>query len=141
MAFNTSFAFFAIVGGALALIDAKREVIPDKIILPSILLLATIMYFEKRLHTSNVLTLVGVAIFFVIVIYFFDDFGGGDIRFGAFCGLFLGFPNIFIFFVIGGILQIAALLLLSKKTVGFAPAMYASAIITAVFADKIWGLI
>ncbi len=141
MAFSLSFVFFALVGGAVAFIDAKKEIIPDKIVLPSILILALILFFEKGVPINNLFTAFGVVIFFVILIYFFDDFGGGDIRFGAFCGLFLGFPDIFVFFIICGVLHTATLLLLSKKTVGFAPAMYAAAILASVFADNIWGLL
>lgn len=138
---SVALLFFVLIGGVVAIIDYKKEVIPDKIMLPSIVILALISHFEGSLELNHLLAALLVGLFFVILLYFFADFGGGDIRFGVFCALFLGFPDIFVFFIIAGLIHTGVLAASLKKTVGFAPAMFVSSLATKLFASCIWGFL
>jgi prepilin signal peptidase PulO-like enzyme (type II secretory pathway) len=64
-----------------------------------------------------------VLFIFLIPIILNMAFGGGDLRFGAFCALFLGLNSIGWFVMLAGIIHLIILTALQKKSFGFAPAM------------------
>jgi len=57
-------------------------------------------------------------------------FGGGDLRFGAFCALFLGLNAVGWFIMLAGVIHLLVLTLLKKKSFGFAPAMSIAALMS-----------
>ena len=69
-----------------------------------------------------------VLIIFVIPIALDMAFGGGDLRFGAFCALFLGLALVGWFVLLSGVFHLLLLSLMKKKSFGFAPAMSVAAL-------------
>lgn len=109
-------------------IDAKRSVIPDKIILPAFITLLIVKYIDKNLVFEDLIAVVIVLIVFVIPIVFNMAFGGGDLRFGSFCALFLGLEPIGWFILLSALIHLCVLMIIKKKSFGFAPAMSLGAI-------------
>lgn len=60
---SVALLFFVLIGGVVAIIDYKKEVIPDKIMLPSIVILALISHFEGSLELNHLLTALLVGLF------------------------------------------------------------------------------
>ena len=116
------------ISTVVSYIDAKKSVIPDKIILPAIFVLGAIKALENSLSAYDMLAVLIVLVIFIVPVFLNMEFGGGDLRFGAFCALFLGLPLIGWFVLLSGLLQVALLVLLRKKSFGFAPAMSAAAL-------------
>jgi|GEM_PF-2380587 len=135
---NLSAIFFIICGLVLSVVDFKKQIIPDVIILPSIVILAILKYNETLNYSNFILATLVVIVTFSVLLYFFQDFGGGDIRFGILCSIFLGFPNIFIFFILAGAIHLILLIAFSKRVMGFAPTMFLAAIITKKIATEVW---
>jgi len=122
--------YFIIIALIISYIDAKKEIIPDRIILPAILGLLILKYFSGNLLISDCIA-VGVVLFiFIIPIILNFAFGGGDLRFGAFCALFLGLSSIGWFIMFSGIIHLSLLGILKKRTFGFAPAMSIAAMLS-----------
>lgn len=136
-----SFLFFLICGAIIAFIDYKKHIIPDILSIPSVIILLCIKFYEQGGIGSELAAVLAVVIIFLILLYFFADFGGGDLRYGALCAVFLGFNDIFIFFIIVGILHALLLLLLRAKIMGFAPSMFIAAVATKIYATSIWSLL
>lgn len=136
-----SLLFFIVGGGILAVIDYKKHIIPDILSIPSIAVLLLIKFFEKGSIGSEIAAVCTVLAIFLILLYFFADFGGGDLRFGALCAAFLGFGDMFVFFIMAGLLHLSMLSFLKTKVAGFAPAMFAAALLTNLFSAKIWSLL
>ncbi len=57
-------------------------------------------------------------------------FGGGDLRFGAFCALFVGLEGVGYFIIFSGLIHLIILAAVKKKSYGFAPAMSIAAILS-----------
>jgi Flp pilus assembly protein protease CpaA len=120
--------FFIFVALLISYIDALESLIPDKIILPAIVILLGLKFSFDVLSVYDFVAAVIVLVIFVIPIFFNMNFGGGDLRFGAFCALFLGLPLIGWFILLSGVFHLLVLLILKKESFGFAPAMSAAAI-------------
>ncbi len=120
--------FFIAISGIVSYIDIKKGLILDKIIFPSFITLVLLKYLYGTLSLDDVISVVIVLVIFVIPIVLNMAFGGGDLRFGAFCALFIGLPNIGYFIMIAGGLHLLLLLLLKKESFAFAPAMSLGAI-------------
>lgn len=104
-------------------IDARYSLIPDKFILPAIVLLGLIMAIEGYLDSNHILAVILIIVIFLIPIVLNLPFGGGDLRFGAFCALFLGLEPLGYFLGLAGIVHLIIMALLRKREFGFAPAM------------------
>ena len=124
-----SLVLFISVAFVISYIDIKSSLIPDKIIIPAFLALIVLKYFENTLHVEHFIAMAIIFILFVIPIALNMAFGGGDIRFGVFCALFLGLAQIGWFVMFAGLLHVAILFLLKRESFGFAPAMSVSALI------------
>lgn len=120
--------FFIFIAIIISYIDIKKGVIPDKIILPAIALLLVIKFLSDTLTLSDFVGAGIVLGIFLLPILFNMNFGGGDLRFGFFCALFLGLPLIGWFVLLSGVLHLSALLILKRESFGFAPAMSLAAL-------------
>lgn len=111
--------------GALLLtcIDWRHQIIPDLIVIPLIIVLILSKYVDQTLLISDGIALLIIVTIFVIPIAFNLEFGGGDVRFGAYCALFLGIGKIGYFVICAGLLHLLLLWIIRKKQFGFAPAM------------------
>ena len=92
-------------------------------------------YFNGTLDSSDFVAAAIVLAVFVVPIVFDMAFGGGDLRFGAFCALFLGLQGIGYFILFSGLIQSVLLLLLRRKSFAFAPAMSAAALVAYMIID------
>ena len=95
---------------------------------PAILILLLVKWFESAINSEDFIAAFIVMAVFMVPIVLDMAFGGGDLRFGAFCALFLGLDQIGWFVLIAGSLHLLILALLGKKSFGFAPAMSLAAL-------------
>lgn len=116
-------AFFILVSLIVSWIDGRYSIIPDKLILPSIAIMGLLMAIEGTLDVNHLVAVVVILIVFIIPIALNLPFGGGDLRFGAFCALFLGLEPLGYFIALAGIVHLIIMGLLHKNEFGFAPAM------------------
>ena len=114
----------------ISYIDSKKGIIPDKVMLPAFVGLLILKQLETGLAYSDLVAVILVLVIFLIPIVLNMAFGGGDLRFGAFCALFLGLNAVGYFIMLAGIIHLIILALLKKKSFGFAPAMSIAAIMS-----------
>ncbi len=122
------FILFLTSSALISFIDAKHSLIPDYIVIPSIVFLAGLKWLDDTLFYTDLIAMLIVFILFLIPIVLGMNFGGGDLRFGAFCALLTGLEYVGYFIALAGILHLLLLLVLQKKEFGFAPAMSVSAL-------------
>ncbi len=113
-------------------IDSKKGIIPDKIMLPAFVGLLVLKQMEVGLNYFDLIAVALVLVIFLIPIVLNMAFGGGDLRFGAFCALFLGLGSIGYFIILSGMIHLLILSILKKNSYAFAPAMSVAAIISYV---------
>jgi len=111
------------VAFVISYIDIKSSLIPDKIMFPAIAGMIVLKYLYNSLSINDLIAVSIIFIIFVIPIALNLAFGGGDIRFGVFCALFLGLAQIGYFVIFAGLLHLIILFILKRKSFGFAPAM------------------
>lgn len=121
--------FFIVIATITSYIDYKKRLIPDKIILPSIIVMLFLKWESGILSINDFIAMVIVIVVFIIPILFGMVFGGGDIRFGAFCALFVGLEQVGVFIALSGIVHLLILAVLRKKSFAFAPAMTLASLI------------
>ena len=124
----TILLFFIFVAFIISYIDVRDGLIVDKIILPATLVLLVLKYFDNSLTMYDFIAVVIVLCIFLVPIVLNMAFGGGDLRFGAFCALFLGLKLIGPFIMMAGLVHLLILSALRKKSFAFAPAMSISAV-------------
>ncbi len=122
--------YFIIVAFIISYIDSKKRIIPDKIIIPAFFGLLILKWLDASLSLNDAIAVVLILVIFLIPIILNMAFGGGDLRFGAFCALFVGLGSIGYFIMLSGIIHLLILGILKKKSYGFAPAMSAAAILS-----------
>jgi len=132
-----SLLFFITVSGVISYIDIKRGLILDKIMFPSFLVLLLLKYLDGSLSSYDFIAVAVVLVIFVIPIILNFSFGGGDLRFGAFCALFLGLAPLGYFIMMSGVFHLGILTLLKKKSFAFAPAMSLGALSAYVLMEFI----
>jgi len=120
--------FFILISFIISFIDIKRGIIVDKIILPAILILIILKYFDNSLSLYTLVAVVIVLCIFLVPIVLNMAFGGGDLRFGVFCALFLGLELIGPFIMMAGVVHLVILGVVRKKSFAFAPAMSIAAL-------------
>jgi len=123
---------FISIAFIISYIDIKSEIIPDKIMFPSIGAMIILKYFDDSLSINDLISITIIFIIFVIPIALNMAFGGGDIRFGVFCALFLGLAQIGYFVIFAGLAHLTILFFLKRKSFGFAPAMSLATLIAYV---------
>ena len=113
-------------------IDFEKQIIPDKIIIPSIVVMVIIKFSLGTLSLFDLYAVITISVVFLIPILFNMAFGGGDIRFGIFSALLVGLEGIGYFIVVSALIHLVLLLMLKKTELGFAPAMSISAIVVYI---------
>lgn len=124
------FALFLFISIIITYIDVKNNLIPDKIVLPAILGLLVLKFLDESLSTNDFFAAAIVFTVFVVPVAFNMLFGGGDIRFGVFCALFVGLGDIGWFIMLSGLIHLLILYILREKSFAFAPSMSLSALMT-----------
>lgn len=135
--------------------DLKYGIIPDKIVVPAILVTFLWLIINQQSTIINHLfSATGVFLFFLIISYVFymltkkQSMGGGDIKLSFLLGLFLGFPGIlvalYLAFLTGGIIAIILIIwkkkAFSKDTLPFGPFLITGAVISLFFGNYIYFL-
>jgi Flp pilus assembly protein protease CpaA len=128
---SISTIFFLIIASLVSYIDIKKSEIPDRVMLPAIAVLMALKYFEQGLSTHDLFAVGIVLIVFILPIAFNMVFGGGDLRFGAFCALYVGLDAVAYFVLFAGLIHLLLLLVLKKRSFGFAPAMSVAALLSS----------
>ena len=120
--------YFIIFAAILSYIDYKKQVIPDIISLPAIGGMVVLKWYVGTLDVTDLIAVGIVLVVFIVPIVFGMVFGGGDIRFGVLCALFLGLKPLGIFIALAGVVHLMLLMVLRKKSFAFAPAMSIAAV-------------
>lgn len=121
-------AFFISISVLISYIDIKKGLILDKIMFPSFIVLVILKYLDQSLSVLDLIAVVIILMIFLVPIILNMRFGGGDLRFGAFCALFLGLIPLGYFVMFSGLVHVLILALLKKKSFAFAPAMSIAAL-------------
>lgn len=129
--------------------DLRYGIIPDRILIVGLLInLLYLIFINPKFLVVNLVTAVGVLLFFVVVSVLFYiltkkiGFGGGDVKFSFLLGLFLGFPVVFISvytaFLTGGLISI--ILILWRKKRFFRDSLpFGPFLILGLFLSLFWG--
>lgn len=144
--------FFITILIALTLTDLKKTLIPDRIILPSIVIAFGFLVTSAilRMETASLLyftltgSLIGGFFLALILITKGKGMGGGDVKLGGFIGLVLGFPSgllaIILAFLTGAIAAIF-LIISGKKSFGqslpFGPFLVLGSLISLFWGPQI----
>ncbi len=104
---------------ALALIDLRTYLLPDKLMMPGIILAFVYVFSRQAMANSFFgITLFGGLLYLIYLISRGRVMGFGDVKLGVFGGLILGFPlsglAFFLSFIFGAIVGIV-LLLMGKR--------------------------
>ncbi len=129
--------FFGTILILISFIDIKHKIIPNKIIIPSILigLVLQILFFPDK-TMQWVIFSVGAGLFFLIISLIYPEgMGMGDVKLATFLGILLGkkvVVAIAMGFIIGGLFSIFLLIFKIKKIkdeIPFAPFLAIGAIL------------
>lgn len=142
--------FFITILVAVFLTDLKEMLIPDRIIVPAILisltLLISLLVTSPQNFLTHLLTGLGIGGFFLALVLITrgKGMGGGDIKLGAFIGLVLGFPAgilaIVLSFLTGAVFSIFLLLFGQKKfgqAIPFGPFLVLGSLIALYWGNEI----
>lgn len=148
-------AIFLLVLMAISFIDIDFKIIPNKIIIPSLIGFAffiPVQYFTG-LRLLNLLTshwydpivgfLLGGGFLFLLALLWPGGMGGGDIKLAAFMGLFLGGYTavaLFIGFLLGSLGGLGAMLFLGKSRkdqIPFGPYLALGSVLTLFFGPQL----
>ncbi|HEY3347798.1 MAG TPA: prepilin peptidase [Nitrospirota bacterium] len=130
----------------ITFIDLKYQIIPDYITLPGIVfgLAFGPLFFNTGFINSLVGAVAGGGLFFLIAVVSRGGMGGGDIKFIAMVGAFLGWRPVLMTIFFGSLLGalVGAGLLISKKAgrktpIPFGPFLVAGALISIFFGENI----
>jgi len=120
--------YFIIIALVISFIDWKYQLIPDVIMFPAIFFIVLIKHYDMSLKIDDFISVGLILIIFIIPIFFNMKFGGGDLRFGVFCALFVGLGNLGYFVIFAGLLHLLLLGMKKENFFGFAPSMSLSAV-------------
>lgn len=122
--------------------DANFEIIPDKILLP---LLILALFLNSKFLLPHIL-IGGISFLIFFLIFYFSKgkaFGFGDVKFAGVLGVILGFPLTFVSFYISfltGAIVSLILVLWRKKflgdTIPFGPFLSLGAVLSIFLGDK-----
>lgn len=129
--------FFGTILILISFIDIKNNIIPNKIVIPSIFigLFLMILFFPNRIIELIIFS-IGVFILFLLIYFIYPQgMGMGDVKLAALLGIFLGrdlIPAIILAFLSGAIYSIFLLIFKNKRfkdRIPFAPFLSIGAII------------
>ena len=138
-AFSLIYASFFVV---IFFIDIKHYLVLNKVIYPAIVIALIIAVATQYTDIKVPLLggLIGGAIPFLIALIVPGGMGMGDVKLGVFIGIIVGYPQVFLFWVIsvilGGFFGIGLLLTKKKgrkESIPFAPFMVTGGIITMIY--------
>jgi len=138
---NIEFLMYIIIGFYITIHDIKHKIIPDVVILPSIIFLIFLRFLDGSINLEYLYAIMFIVTVFVFPILLNLRFGGGDIRFGIFSAILLSFPNIVWFIIISSLFHLLVLLILKKKEYPFAPSMFMASIVVYLTNETLWSLI
>ena len=121
-------SFFIIVSIIISYIDIKKGLILDKVVIPSFAILMALKYLESTLSVYDFVAIMIVVLLFIMPIALNMAFGGGDVRFGVLCALFVGLEGVGYFVLLSGLVHLVVLMIIRQKSYPFAPAMSLGAI-------------
>jgi len=142
------YLLFAFILMIIFAYDFRYMLIPDKITLPAIILIAFIQFFNaghQALITSYLLAAILASVFFLLQFIISQGawIGGGDLRLGFLMGLMLGWPSIlvalFLAYILGTLISLPLLILKKqnlKTQVPFGIFLTLATIITLLWGDK-----
>ncbi len=138
------YAFFFSLLLTLAMIDWDTQTIPDRFAVLIAVLALFSLFFPGATLFSRVLGFFIISLPMLAVAWFFNGFGGGDIKLMAVAGFLLGWQNIVLAFFLGTVLAALAyaprLKQKQQKTpIPFGPWLALGLIITALLGDRIIG--
>jgi len=142
------FPIYALFSTALIIIsfhDLEHGLIPDIITLPGMAAgLAVSLFLSIKFLDSLIGLLVGGGLFLLIAVIWKGGMGGGDVKLGAFVGLFLGWKYtllaIFIAFFAGAVVGIALILAKvrgRRDPIPFGPFISVGALISLLWGEKL----
>jgi leader peptidase (prepilin peptidase)/N-methyltransferase len=129
--------FFGTILILISFIDIKNNIIPNKIVIPSIFigLFLMILFFPNKIIESIIFS-IGVFILFLLIYFVYPQgMGMGDVKLAALLGIFLGrdlITAIVLGFIFGAIYSIFLLISKNKRfkdRIPFAPFLSIGAII------------
>ncbi|KKR77015.1 MAG: Type 4 prepilin-like protein leader peptide-processing enzyme [Candidatus Levybacteria bacterium GW2011_GWA2_40_8] len=144
--------FYLFISSSLIVIffsDLRYEVIPNKILFPTFFLTVFyILFFHTRIFYLNLLSSIGLLVFFLIIYLITrgKGMGLGDVKFAGFMGFLLGFPqsvlSVYLAFLTGGISAIILVLWRKKRfgrkdTIPFGPFLVEGTFLSLFFGDRI----
>ncbi|MBH0008443.1 A24 family peptidase [Salinibacterium sp. SWN1162] len=150
-----AFLYFAAISIALTLIDLDTQTLPNKIVLPSILVGLALLAIASA-GTGNWSALLGAVLgslalfifYFIVAIVSPRGMGMGDVKLAAVVGLYLGWlgwgtlaVGAFAAFLLGGLFAIALLVFKKagrRSAIPFGPWMIAGAWIGIAFGAQMW---
>ncbi|QAV70259.1 prepilin peptidase [Salinibacterium sp. UTAS2018] len=150
-----AFLYFAAISIALTLIDLDTQTLPNKIVLPSILVGLALLAMASA-GTGNWYALLGAVLgslalfifYFIVAVVSPRGMGMGDVKLSAVIGLYLGWlgwgtvaVGAFAAFLLGGLFAIALLVFKKagrRSAIPFGPWMIAGAWIGIAFGAQMW---
>ncbi|WP_341952896.1 prepilin peptidase [Salinibacterium sp. TMP30] len=150
-----AFLYLAAISIALTLIDLDTKTLPNKIVLPSILVGVALLALAS-VGTGNWAALLGALaggaalflFYFIVALISPRGMGMGDVKLAAVLGLYLGWlgwgvlaVGAFAAFLLGGVFAIALLLIgraRRRTAIPFGPWMIAGAWLGIAFGSQIW---
>ncbi|WP_010203856.1 prepilin peptidase [Salinibacterium sp. PAMC 21357] len=150
-----AFLYFAAISIALTLIDLDTQTLPNKIVLPS-LVVGLVLLAIASAGTGNWAALFGAvlgalalfAFYFIVAIVSPRGMGMGDVKLSAVVGLYLGWlgwgtlaVGAFAAFLLGGVFAIALLVVKKagrRSAIPFGPWMIAGAWLGIALGAQIW---
>jgi len=135
---------------ALSFIDAEHRIIPDGIII--FLLTAGLLYnivsFDLSAAISSAIGFFAASVpLYILAMVTNGGMGGGDIKFMAVCGLFLGWERILLAMFAGAVFACIAVLIgmlfklrEKKRTVVFGPFLSAGVMLSLLYGERIIGM-
>ena len=141
------YCFFAALLIVIAFVDLENFLIPNKVNL--VLLVSGIIFhflFSPLGLVNPILTFLGTGFLFLFLqILFRGGLGGGDVKFAALLGLWLGWPKtvfaIFLGSFLGSIIGISLIILKKRKRkdpVPYGPFLVTGTFIVLLLGDFIW---
>ena len=132
---------------AIFVIDLEHQLILNRMVYPAILVAVAFALITQRHDILQFVWggLAGAGLLLLIALVFPGSMGFGDVKFGAFMGLVVGFPQVFvglgIAFVLGGVAGAALLLSKSKRRgqhIAFGPFLTIGAVVAMLYGQNVF---
>jgi len=126
--------------------DLEHQIIPNWVVYPAILVALAFALVTRRHEVLQLVWggLAGAGVLFLITLVFPRGMGAGDVKYGAFIGLVVGFRQVFlslsISFILGGLVATALLLTGRKRRrehIPFGPFLTIGAVVAMLYGREI----